>query len=83
MRKKKDMFRNDVQPSDRQDFPQSSRNLDWKNALQRTKNTPVVSVRGTISLEPELGFSQVQNFKEEGSTSFPMIPRTSKTDVGS
>jgi hypothetical protein len=72
-----------VELSDRQDFPRSSRNLDRKNVLQRTKNTLVAPVRGTISREPKLGFPQVQNFKGKGSASFPTVPRTSKTDFGS
>ena len=72
-----------VELSDRQDFPRSSQNLDQKNVLQRTKNTPAVPVRGTISREPKLGFPQVQNFKGMGSASFPTVPRTSKTDFGS
>ena len=72
-----------VELLDRQDFPRSSRNLDRKNVLQRTKNTPAAPVRKTISHEPELGFLQVQNFKGKGSASFPMVPRTSKTDLGS
>uniref|UniRef100_A0A2N9HRZ1 Pectate lyase superfamily protein domain-containing protein n=1 Tax=Fagus sylvatica TaxID=28930 RepID=A0A2N9HRZ1_FAGSY len=54
-----------VELSDRQDFPRSSRNLDRKNVLQRTKNTPAAPVRGNISREPKLGFPQVQNFKGE------------------
>ena len=72
-----------VELLDRQDFSQSSRNLDWKNVLQRTKNTLAAPVHGTISCEPKLGFPQVQNFKGKGSASFPMVPRTSKTDVRS
>jgi hypothetical protein len=46
-----------VELLDRQDFPRSSRNLDQKNVLQRTKNTLAVPVRGTISREPKLDFS--------------------------
>ena len=80
--KREDMFRHDMQLSDRQDFPRSSRNPDRKITLQRAKNTLVASVRWTISLEPKLGFPQVRNFKKEGSTSFPTTSRTSKTDVG-
>ena len=72
-----------VELSDRQEFPQSSWNLDWKNVLQRTKNASAAPVRGTISRGPKLGFPQVQNFKGEGSASFPTVPRTSKTDFGS
>jgi hypothetical protein len=72
-----------VELSDCQDFPQSSRNLNRKNVLQRTKNTLVAPVRGTISREPKLGFPQVHNFKGEGNASFPTVPRTSKTDFGS
>ena len=48
-----------VELSDRQDFPRPSRNLDRKNVLQQTKNTPAALVRGTISREPKLGFPQV------------------------
>ncbi len=65
------MFKHGVELSDCQDFLRSSRNLDWKIAHQRAKNTLVTSVRGTISLEPKLDCPQVQNFKEEGSASFP------------
>ena len=72
-----------VELSDRQDFPRSSQNIDWKNVLQRTKNTLVAPVHGTISREPKLGFPQVQNFKGEGSASFPTVPRMSKTNFGS
>jgi hypothetical protein len=83
MRWKEDMFRHSVELSDRQDFPRSSRNLRRKNALQRTKNTPVASVRGTIFLQPKLGFPRTQNLEKEGSASFPTVPRTSKSDIGS
>ena len=72
-----------MQLSDRQDLPRSSRNLDRKIAFWRAKNTPAASVRGTISLEPKLGWPQVQNFKKEGSASFLTVPRTLKTGVGS
>ena len=76
------MFRHGVELSDRQDFLQPSRNLDREIALRRAKNTLVASIRETISLRAKLGFPQVQNFKKEGSAIFPMVPRTSKTDVG-
>ena len=46
---KEDTFMHDVELSDRQDFTGSSRNPDRKNALRWTKNTPVASVRETIS----------------------------------
>uniref|UniRef100_A0A2N9GYJ7 Uncharacterized protein n=1 Tax=Fagus sylvatica TaxID=28930 RepID=A0A2N9GYJ7_FAGSY len=46
---KEDTFMHDVELSDRQDFTGSSRNPDRKTVLKRTKNTPVASVRGTIS----------------------------------
>ena len=36
------MFKQYVELSDHQDFPQSSRNHDRKNGLRRTKNTPQV-----------------------------------------
>jgi hypothetical protein len=72
-----------VELSDRQDFPRSSRNLNRKNVLQRTKNTPATSVHEAISREPKLGFPQVQNFKGEGSISFLAIPRSPKSDIGS
>ena len=72
-----------VELSVRQDFPRSSRNLDRKNVLQRTKNTPAVPVHGTISCKPKLDFPKVQNFKGKGSASFLTVPRTLKTDVGS
>ena len=81
VRKKENMFKHGVQLSDRQDFPQSIRNLDRKIALWRAENAPVASIHTTISLEPNLGFPQVQTFKGEGSASFLMVPRTSKTDV--
>ena len=83
VRQKEDMFMNGVELSDRQDFPRSSRNLDRKNVLQRTKNTPAALVHGTISREPKLSFLQVQNFKEKGSASFPTVPRMLKTNFGS
>jgi hypothetical protein len=72
-----------VELSDRQDFPRSSRNLNRKNVLQQTKNTPAAPVHGTISREPKLGFPQVQNFKGKGSASFSMVPTTSKTNFES
>uniref|UniRef100_A0A2N9FZN3 Uncharacterized protein n=1 Tax=Fagus sylvatica TaxID=28930 RepID=A0A2N9FZN3_FAGSY len=53
---KEDTFMHDVELSDRQEFTGSSRNPDRKNVLQRTKNTPVASVRRTISHKPKLGF---------------------------
>ena len=46
----------DVELSDRQDFPGSSRNPDRKTTLKRTKNTPTASVPGTVSRKPKLGF---------------------------
>ncbi len=52
--KKEDTFRHDVQLSDRRVFPRSSRNLNWKTAFQRVKNTLAASVRGIVSLEPKL-----------------------------
>ena len=59
-----------VELLDRQDFSRFNRNLDRKNVLQRTKNTPAVPVCGTLSRKPKLGFPQVQNFKGKGSASF-------------
>ena len=53
---KEDTFMHDVKLSDRQEFAGSSRNPDRKNVLQRTKNTPVASVRGTISHKSKFGF---------------------------
>ena len=50
MRWKEDTFRHGVELSDRQDSPRSSRNLDRKNALRLTKNTPVASVCRVVSL---------------------------------
>jgi hypothetical protein len=73
----------DVELSDRQDFPRSSRNPDRKNVLQRTKNAPAAPIRGTVSREPKLGFLQAQDLEKEGSTSFRTVPRTSKSDVES
>ena len=81
--KEEDTFRHDVKLSDRRVFPQSSRNLDRKTALRQAKNPPAASIRGTISLEPKLASSQVQNFKKEGVISFPGMTRTSKIDIGS
>ena len=54
-----------------------------KNGTPTWKNTLVASVPEAISLEPKLYFLQVQNFKEEGITSFPRTPRSLKTDIGS
>ena len=48
-----------MQLSDRQYFPWSSRNLDRKNVFRRAKNTPVASVCKIVSLKPKLGFPQV------------------------
>jgi hypothetical protein len=73
----------DVELSDRQEFTGSSRNPDWKTALKRTKNTPVASVRGTISHKSKLGFPRIRNLAKVGSASFPTVPRTSKSDIGS
>ena len=72
-----------VELSDRQDFPRSNQKLGRKNVLQRTKNTPAAPVCGTISREPKLNFPQVQNFKGEGSASFPTVLRMSKTNIRS
>uniref|UniRef100_A0A2N9ERZ1 Uncharacterized protein n=1 Tax=Fagus sylvatica TaxID=28930 RepID=A0A2N9ERZ1_FAGSY len=80
---KEDTFMHDVELSDRQDFIGSSRNPDRKTALKRTKNTPVASVRGTISHKSKLGFPQIRNLAKVGSASFPTVPRTSKSDIGS
>ena len=80
---KEDTFMHGVELSDRQDFSRSIRNLDRKNVLQRTKNALAAPVRGTISREPKLGFPQVENFKGKDSASFPTVPRTSKSNVGS
>uniref|UniRef100_A0A2N9FKS5 Uncharacterized protein n=1 Tax=Fagus sylvatica TaxID=28930 RepID=A0A2N9FKS5_FAGSY len=80
---KEDTFMHDVELSDRQDFTGSSRNPDRKTVLKRTKNTPVASVRGTISREPKLGFPRIRNLAKVGSASFPTVPRTSKSDIGS
>uniref|UniRef100_A0A2N9I0W0 Uncharacterized protein n=1 Tax=Fagus sylvatica TaxID=28930 RepID=A0A2N9I0W0_FAGSY len=60
-----------------------SRNPDRKTALKRTKNTPVASVRGTISHKSKLGFPQIRNLAKVGNASFPTVPRTSKSDIGS
>ena len=81
--KKEDTFRHDMQLSDRQDFPRSSRNLDQKTTLRQEKNTLAASIRGTASRRLKLYFSQDQNFKKEGIASFPRTPRTLKTDVRS
>ena len=68
----------DVELSDRQEFTGSSRNPDRKNVLQRTKNTPAASVRGTISHKPKLGFPRIWNLAKVGSASFPTVPRFKK-----
>jgi hypothetical protein len=73
----------DVELSDRQEFIGASRNPDRKTALKRTKNTPVASVRGAISHKSKLGFPQIWNLTKIGSASFPTVPRTSKSDIGS
>jgi hypothetical protein len=79
---KEDTFMHDMELSDRQEFTGSSRNPDRKNVLQRTKNTAVASVRGTISHKPKLGFPRIPNLAKLGSASFPTVPRTSKSDIG-
>ena len=56
---KEDTSMHDVELSDRQEFTGSSRNPDRKNVLQRSKNIPVASVRGTISRKPKLGFPRI------------------------
>ena len=72
-----------VELPDRQDFPRSSQNLCRKNVLRWTKNTPAAPARGTIFLQPKLGFPRTQNLEKEGSASFPTVPRTLKSDIGS
>ena len=57
---KEDTFMHDVELSDRQEFPGSSRNPYRKTVLKRTKNTPAAPVRGTVSREPKLGFVQAR-----------------------
>uniref|UniRef100_A0A2N9GFV1 Uncharacterized protein n=1 Tax=Fagus sylvatica TaxID=28930 RepID=A0A2N9GFV1_FAGSY len=59
------------------------RNPDRKTALKRTKNTPVASGRGTISHKSKLGFPRIRNLARVGNASFPTVPRTSKSDIGS
>uniref|UniRef100_A0A2N9IEI5 Uncharacterized protein n=1 Tax=Fagus sylvatica TaxID=28930 RepID=A0A2N9IEI5_FAGSY len=66
VRWKEDTLMHDVELSDRQDFIGSSRNPDRKTALKRTKNTPVASVRGTISHKSKLGFPQIRNLAKVG-----------------
>jgi hypothetical protein len=73
----------DKELSDRQEFIGASRNPDRKTALKRTKNTLVASVRGAISHKSKLGFPQIRNLAKVGSASFPTVPRTSKSDIGS
>jgi hypothetical protein len=80
---KEDTLMHDVELSDRQDFTGSSRNHDRKTVLKRTKNTPAAPVRGTISREPKLEFPQIWNLEKLGSASFPTVPGTSKSDIGS
>jgi hypothetical protein len=72
-----------VELSDRQEFIGVSRNPDRKTALKRTKNTPVDSARGAISHESKLEFPRIRNLAKIGSASFPTVPRTSKSDIGS
>jgi hypothetical protein len=81
--KQEGYFNYDVQLPNRQELLRSSRNLRRKNALRWTKNTLAASVRGTVFFQPKLGFLQTWNLKKEGSVSFPMVPRTSKADIGS
>uniref|UniRef100_A0A2N9GKK3 Reverse transcriptase RNase H-like domain-containing protein n=1 Tax=Fagus sylvatica TaxID=28930 RepID=A0A2N9GKK3_FAGSY len=64
-----------VELSDRQDFPGSSRNPDWKTVLQRTKNTPAAPVRGTVSHESKLGFPLIRNLTKSLSDSLQVDPR--------
>jgi hypothetical protein len=73
----------DVELPDRQEFIGASRNPDRKTALKRTKNTPVDSACGAISHESKLGFPRIRNLAKIGSASFPTVPRTSKSDIGS
>jgi hypothetical protein len=73
----------DVELSDRQEFIGASRNPDRKTALKRTRNTPVDSACGAISHESKLGFPRIWNLAKIGSASFPTVPRTSKSDIGS
>ena len=80
---KEDTSMHDVELSDRQEFTGSSRNPDRKKVLQQTKNTPVASVRGVISHNPKLGFLQIWNLARVGNSSFPTVPRTSKSNLGS
>uniref|UniRef100_A0A2N9GBC2 Uncharacterized protein n=1 Tax=Fagus sylvatica TaxID=28930 RepID=A0A2N9GBC2_FAGSY len=80
---KEDTSMHDVELSDRQEFIGASRNPDRKTALKRTKNTPVDSARGAISHKSKLGFPQIRNLAKIGSASFPTVPRTSKSDIGS
>ena len=79
---KEDTFMHDVELSDRQEFTGSSRNLERKNVLQRTKNTPVASVRETISHKSKLGFPRIWNLAKVGNASFLTVQRTSKSDIG-
>jgi hypothetical protein len=46
------------------------------------KKHSAASVQGAVFLEPELAFSQAQNFKKEGMASFPGTARPSKTKIG-
>ena len=70
VRKKEDTIRHDVQLLDHQDFPRSSRNLDRKIALRRAKNTPVASVRGTISPKLNLGSRKSKTLRERAAQAF-------------
>jgi hypothetical protein len=83
VRWKEDTFMHDKELSDHQEFTGASQNPDRKTALKRTKNTSVASVREAISHKSKLGFPQIQNLAKVGSASFPTVPRTSKSDIGS
>ena len=66
MRLKEDTRMHNVELLDRRAFPRSSRNLDQKNVLRRTKNAPVASARGTIYHKSKLGFPRIRNLAKIG-----------------
>ena len=80
---KEDTFMHDKELLDRRERTGASRNPGRKTALKRTKNTPVASVRRAISHKPKLGFPRIRNLAKVGNASFPSVPRTLNSDIGS
>ena len=67
---KEDTFMHNVELSDRQDFPQSSRNPDRKNVLQRTKNTPAPPLVGPYFSSPSSASREPRTLKERVAQAF-------------